>query len=526
MSHAIAIKRALISVSDKTGVVELAQALQKWGCEILSTGGTLEILQKSGVTVKSVSDFTGQSEILSGRVKTLHPKIHGGILAIRTDSGHQKQMKENNILPIDLVVVNLYPFQKTVAKENVLLEEAIENIDIGGPAMIRSAAKNHESVAVVVDPADYTPLIDLLNQNKGSLDLHTRQRLALKAFEQTSQYDSAISGFLAGRFNEPGALPQMISKNWQKQADLRYGENPHQKAAFFNESGRAQIKIKQLHGKELSYNNLLDIDAVLSILIEFSKPCACVVKHNNPSGIAVHAKIHTAALQAIQCDPLSAFGGIVGLNRKCDEKSARTILKQLTFFEVLIAPSFDAKALSILKARKNLRIMQVDLEAFSKEQGLELRPVFNGVLIQEKDPVIEASEEKEIIKNEKIVTRKKLTHSELDSLLFAWKCAKVVRSNAIVLAQGTHTVGIGAGQMSRVDSVRIACEKAGKKRTKGAALASDGFFPMPDNIEIAHQWKIASLIQPGGSVKDEEVIRACDKYKIAMLFTGKRHFKH
>ncbi|MBI4970826.1 MAG: bifunctional phosphoribosylaminoimidazolecarboxamide formyltransferase/IMP cyclohydrolase [Candidatus Omnitrophica bacterium] len=521
-------KLALISVSDKTNLAAFAKGIAKLGFDIISTGGTLKFLQDNKIPARSISELTGFPEILDGRVKTLHPKVHGGLLFRRHDAGHKKQAKEHGIDPIDLVVVNLYPFAEVIAKPNVKFEEAIENIDIGGPSMLRSAAKNFESVAVVTDPKDYDRV--LAEMSKGGISLETKRDLAQKVFELTTRYDAMIAGFLGrGASSAQGAavqgagLPASINLAFEKLADLRYGENPHQKAAVYkHKSAKGTGFPEQLHGKELSFNNLLDAEAATSVILEFIEPAACVVKHNNPCGIAEATTIAQAVSDAIDSDPLSAFGGIVALNRKCDLATAKVLAEKLKFFEVILAPEYDTKALELLKQRLNLRIMKVDLSG--AVNPISYRVGNWGLLAQETDMPL-SGREKKILSSLKWVTKAKGSKADEAGLVFAWKCAKLVRSNAIVLVQGTQTVGIGAGQMSRVDSVRIACEKSGQKAW-GSILASDAFFPMPDNIELAREHGIRLIIQPGGSIKDNEVIAACDKAGIAMCFTGERHFRH
>jgi len=511
-------KLALVSVSDKTGLAPFCRKLKSYGYDLVSTGGTLKFLKKNKIAVRSISELTEFPEILDGRVKTLHPKVHGGLLYRRKDAGHKKQAKEQGILPIDLVVVNLYPFKEVVSRPNVKFQDAIENIDIGGPSMLRSAAKNFESVSVVTDPEDYPCVLEEMKKGKGTLSLETRKQLARKVFQLTSQYDALIGNYLTQTAGE--TLPDVINLSFNKAGDLRYGENPHQKAAVYKSNGTAQAGLpEQLHGKALSYNNLLDTNAAISILREFDEPAACVIKHNNPCGIAQAKTLDEAISDAISGDPISAFGGIVGLNKKCDAKTATILLEQLNFFEVLIAPSYEAAALKKLKTRKNLRILTVDLGLGMQDYVYRLEE--NALLLQQTNPPID----KGILKNLKWATKEEGSKEDLEDLIFAWKCAKQVKSNAIVLTQGTKTVGIGAGQMSRVDSVRIACEKAGD-RAWGSVLASDAFFPMADNIEIARKNGIRLIIQPGGSIRDPEVIQACDDCGIAMCFTGQRHFRH
>ena len=528
------VRRALISVSDKNGLVPFARALAKRGVEILSTGGTLKALREAHIPVKAVEDFTGFPEILEGRVKTLHPRIHGGLLYRRGHKHHEAEAKKHGIQPIDLVVVNLYPFEQVTQKPGVDLETAIENIDIGGPSMLRSAAKNSESVAVICDPADYSAVLEEITK-KGAVSNETRRKLATKVFQRTASYDRAISDFLSnsnGTAAKSGkkaehaapaapALPAKMTSDYEKIQDLRYGENPHQRGGWYLARGQKR-PFEQLHGKELSYNNLLDIEAAVDILREFEEPAACVIKHNNPCGVAEGKNLSDALERAIECDLMSAFGGIIGLNRPCDAKAAQTAMDSLKFFEVLVAPRFESAALEILQKRQNLRLI-----AFGDGAALppyDFKFLAGGLLVQDRDKPLRL-EAKRFDKGLKTVTKTKLSKEELQNLIFAFRCVKVVKSNAIVITQGRQTVGIGAGQMSRVDSVEIACRKAGY-RTDSAYMASDAFFPMPDSIEVAAQYKIRAIIQPGGSIRDQEVIDACDRFGIAMVFTGERHFRH
>ena len=517
------IKRALISVSDKTDLIPLAKELKRLKVDIFSTGGTLELLKKNQIPVRSITDLTGFPEILDGRLKTLHPKVHGGLLFVRTNKKQCREAKEHGILPIDLVVVNLYPFRETVAHPRVSLETAIEQIDIGGPTMLRSGAKNFESVAVVSDPKDYPLVIEELKKRKGSLSTELRRRLALKVFRHTSAYDQEISRYLGTQFEPAGELPSQVDDVFYLSEALRYGENPHQRAALYRRPNASDgFTFKQFQGKMLSYNNILDFEAASDILREFEEPAACVVKHNNPAGISAQPDLVQAVGAAIDGDPLSAFGGIVGVNRTCTAKIAQVVFEKLAFFEVIIAPEYEEDALQVLKSRKNLRIIEV--RGLNHVEPYDYKFARSGLLLQDRDrPIWE--HEKKLKDALKWVTKKKLKPSETGNLLFAWKCAKVVRSNAIVLTQGRQTVGIGGGQMSRVDSVKIACMKAGEC-TRGAVLASDGFFPMPDNIEVAHEFGIRAIIQPGGSIRDQDVIDVCDRVGIAMALTGERHFKH
>lgn len=523
----VKVRRALISVWDKKGISEFAQGLNQMGVEILSTGGTAELLKEAGVPIRSVADYTGFPEMLEGRVKTLHPKIHGALLALRSKPEHMEQIKNQGIEPIDMVVVNLYPFEKTVAKRDVKLEEAIENIDIGGPTMLRSGAKNFESVACICNPNRYEAILEELRENDCMLSYDTLASLACEVFEKTSRYDEAIYNFLKDKFplgcNSSIAgsqFPGVLELEYDKVQDLRYGENPHQKAAFYKGKDLGQPSVagaQQLHGKDLSFNNILDLNAAIEIAKEFDQPTASVIKHTNPCGCASAGELARAYKDALDCDPLSAFGSVVGLNRKVDPKTADEILGA-GFVEAVIGPGYETKALEILKRKKDLRVISIP-ELGARIGGLDLREVVGGLLVQDRDI-------KDItLKEVKVLTDKKPTDEELDWLIFAWKVAKYVKSNAIVLAKGTKTVGIGAGQMSRVDSVIIACRKA-EGRAKDSVLASDAFFPKRDGIDRAAQAGVCAIIQPGGSIRDEEVIAACNEHGMAMVFTGVRHFKH
>ncbi|MFH1339477.1 MAG: bifunctional phosphoribosylaminoimidazolecarboxamide formyltransferase/IMP cyclohydrolase [Candidatus Omnitrophota bacterium] len=518
----IKIRRALISVSDKTGIVEFAARLSKSGVEILSTGGTAKLLKENNIPVIDVSDYTGFPEMLDGRVKTLHPKIHAGLLALRKNQDHMQTLKDHGIGLIDMAVVNLYPFEKTVAKQGVTEEEAIENIDIGGPSMLRSAAKNHQSVVVVSDPGQYAQISEELLKNQGAISAQTAKKLAVEVFKLTSQYDTAIHAYLEARVREAkretAEFPQKLNLAFTKIQDLRYGENPHQRAAFYkeNQASKGLINLRQLHGKELSFNNILDLNSTWELVMELKPPAAVVTKHNNPCGAAEDRSLDRAYLNAWKCDSLSAFGGIVGLNRRVDFKTA-TLIARSGLLECVVAPGFEPDAMGLLKQKKNLRILELPESKSANE--FDLKRISGGALVQDKDTDMDE------INNLKVVTRKKPTKNQLESLVFAWKVAKHVKSNAIVLAKGTRTVGIGAGQMSRVDSVIIAKRKAGGL-AKNSCLASDAFFPKPDAIAQAAKGGIKAIIQPGGSISDEAVINACDKYKIAMVTTGRRHFRH
>ncbi|CEH28134.1 phosphoribosylaminoimidazolecarboxamide formyltransferase [Aneurinibacillus migulanus] len=513
----VQVKRALISVSDKTGIVEFAKELDKLGVEIISTGGTATLLQKEGVNVIGISEVTGFPEILDGRLKTLDPHIHGGLLAVRDDEKHRQQIAEHNITPIDLVVVNLYPFKATISKPNVPFAEAIENIDIGGPTMLRSAAKNHKYVAVVVDAADYSKVLEEVKAS-GSIAEETKRKLAAKVFRHTAAYDALISQYLTEQVGEQ--TPDTYTVTYEKVQDLRYGENPHQSAAFYREplAGAGNIATaKQLHGKELSYNNINDGNAALAIVKEFSEPAVVAVKHTNPCGVGIGNTIFEAYQKAYASDPVSIFGGIIAANRPIDKETALQ-LKEI-FLEIIMAPSFTDEALEILKEKKNLRLLELG-EIVSKEKAdWKLASVEGGVLIQEDDTkqITEADLE--------VATDRKPTREEIQQLLFAWKVVKHVKSNAIVLVKDNMTIGVGAGQMNRVGSARIAIEQAGDKSFR-SVLASDAYFPMPDTVEEAAKAGVSAIIQPGGSIRDEDSIKAANEHGIAMVFTKVRHFKH
>jgi phosphoribosylaminoimidazolecarboxamide formyltransferase/IMP cyclohydrolase len=505
------IKRALISVSNKDGIVEFAKNLYAKGVEILSTGGTAKLLRQNGVDVLDVDKYTGFPEMMDGRVKTLHPKIHGAILALRDNDQHMKAVSEHKINLIDMIVVNLYPFEETVSKKDVKLEEAIENIDIGGPSMLRSAAKNFKFVTVVTDPDDYGWVMEEIESN-GETSEETRRKLAEKVFETTSHYDSMIADYLTG-----GNIKHITE---QKLYDLRYGENPHQKAAFYkdyrNHVGACIPKAEVLQGKELSYNNIMDADAALSMVREFDRPCVAFVKHANPCGIAVGDTINEAFVHAYECDPKSAFGGVIAFNRKCTAELAETITQN--FFEIVLAPDFDKKAVEVFKAKPNLRVLKLG-EIKPEKAGETYRKVSGGLLVQDLDT-------KRITADDiKVVTKKAPTEREMQDLLFGWHVVKHVKSNAIVLVKNGMTVGIGAGQMSRVDSVELAIKKA-LNREDDSVMASDAYFPFSDSIERAAERKITAIIQPGGSIRDAEVIKAADEHGIAMVFTGVRAFLH
>jgi phosphoribosylaminoimidazolecarboxamide formyltransferase / IMP cyclohydrolase len=506
------IQRALLSVTDKTGIVEFAGRLRELGVELISTGGTAKILRESGIAVKDVADVTGFPEMLDGRVKTMHPRITGGILAVRGNAGHVSALAEHGIQPIDMVVVNLYQFEKAAAKAGVTLDELIENIDIGGPTMIRSAAKNFHDVAVVVSPEDYNAIYEEMRQSGGALSRETRWRLAQRAFQTTAGYDSAIAARLA-QVDGANALPARLDIRAEKLMDLRYGENPHQAAALYGSQGAGIAGAEQLHGKELSYNNLVDLDAAWQLASEFTQPAAAIIKHTNPAGCAERETLAEAYRKALECDPVSAFGGVIGFNRAVDEETAREVAK--LFVEAVAAPDYAAAALEILRAKKNLRLMKVA----PAPESLAIKSIGGGFLAQTPDShrLDRAATE--------VKTRRAPTGAEWDALEFAWKVAKHVKSNAIVYARGSQTVGVGAGQMSRVDSVKLGAMKA-VLPLAGTVVASDAFFPFPDGVEEAAKNGATAVIQPGGSVKDGEVIAAADRLGLAMVFTGVRHFRH
>jgi len=518
------IRRAIVSVSDKRGIVDFCKGLRKKGIEIYASGGTARLLTKNRIPVTPIEEYTKYPEILDGRVKTLHPGIHGGILAVRENRKHMEALKELKIVPFDMVVVNLYPFEETISKKGATFEDAIENIDIGGPTLLRGAAKNFGDVCVVVDPADYDPILKALGKKKGVLDRKLLLELAAKVFRHTAWYDSAISNYLSspGGEEKEALFPRTFSWQWDRLQTLRYGENPHQHAAFYRDNRDPVAGIGhsiQLQGKELSFNNIVDIDAVFSLVTEFSEPAAAIVKHTNPCGVGISKRsLSDAFKKARACDPLSAYGGIVGINRKVTGVLAREIAG--TFFEAVIAPGYDKDALRFLSRKKNLRVMNVDMKAFEgKKQRFQLKNVAGGLLVQEGDHHILDP------KKVKVVTRRKPTEEELSGLLFAWKVCKHVKSNAIVLTRKDRTVGIGAGQMSRVDSAEIAIAKA-QIPTKGCVVASDAFFPFRDGLDVVASAGATAVIQPGGSIRDEEVIKAANEHGMAMVFTGIRHFKH
>jgi phosphoribosylaminoimidazolecarboxamide formyltransferase/IMP cyclohydrolase len=526
MTHSadlVAVKRALISVSDKTGIVEFAQALNAQGVEILSTGGTFKLLTENKIPAIEVSDYTGFPEMMDGRVKTLHPKIHGGILARR--GVDNAVMQEHGINNIDMVVVNLYPFEKTVANQDCALEDAVENIDIGGPTMVRAAAKNHAHVNIIVNTSDYAKILAELSANNGCTSYKTRFDLAIKAYEHTAAYDGAIANYF-GRLVEGGSenFPRTFNTQYIKAQEMRYGENPHQKAAFYVEKNQLEVGIasaKQLQGKELSYNNVADTDAALETVKSFSEPACVIVKHANPCGVAVAESIKHAYDLAYSTDSESAFGGIIAFNRELDAETAKAIVER-QFVEVIIAPSISAEAIEIVKAKQNVRLLATGEWGTAKAKGFDYKRVNGGLLVQDRDDGIITESDL------KIVTKRAPTPAEIQDLLFAWKVAKFVKSNAIVYAKNLHTIGVGAGQMSRVNSARIAAIKAEHAglQVAGSVMASDAFFPFRDGIDNAAKVGIAAVIQPGGSMRDEEVIAAADEHGMAMVFTGMRHFRH
>ncbi|PWV99780.1 bifunctional phosphoribosylaminoimidazolecarboxamide formyltransferase/IMP cyclohydrolase [Mangrovibacter plantisponsor] len=523
------VRRALLSVSDKAGIVEFAQALSQRGVELLSTGGTARLLADAGLPVTEVSDYTGFPEMMDGRVKTLHPKVHGGILGRRGQD--DAIMAEHAISPIDMVVVNLYPFAQTVAREGCTLEDAVENIDIGGPTMVRSAAKNHKDVAIVVNSNDYTTIVTEMDANNGSLTFETRFDLAIKAFEHTAAYDSMIANYFGtmvapyhGETDKPsGRFPRTLNLNFVKKQDMRYGENSHQQAAFYIESQVTEASVataEQVQGKALSYNNIADTDAALECVKEFNEPACVIVKHANPCGVAIGDDILAAYERAWKTDPTSAFGGIIAFNRELDEQTAEAIISR-QFVEVIIAPSATAEALRVTAAKQNVRVL-VCGQWQARVPGLDFKRVNGGLLVQDRDLGMVGESEL------RVVTKRQPSAEELRDALFCWKVAKFVKSNAIVYAKENMTIGIGAGQMSRVYSAKIAGIKAGDEglEVKGSAMASDAFFPFRDGIDAAAAVGVSCVIQPGGSIRDEEVIAAADEHGIAMIFTGMRHFRH
>lgn len=532
----ISVKRALASVSDKTGLAPFVRALAAGGVEILSTGGTAKTLAEAGVPVVAVADVTGFPEMMEGRVKTLHPHVHGGILADRDKPEHLQTLAAHAIAPIDLVCVNLYPFQQTVARPGVTLADAIENIDIGGPAMVRSAAKNHGGVVIVVDPADYPAIIEEIEQTGGGVSLATRQRLAAKAFAHTAAYDAAIATYLEREYGGPATenkqtpFPSTLRLGFERAQTLRYGENPHQSAAFYREPGVTEpcvgnAKRADKSNKEVSFNNLFDLNAALELVKEFPEaPAAAIIKHTNPCGCAQAEMLADAFARAREADTVSAFGGILAVNRVLDVATAERITGPNTFFEAIVAPGYHENALRILTEKKkwgaNLRLLEVgNLSAGPGKDGLDFKRIVGGLLIQDRDA-------RPLTPNDLTVASKRQpTDEEIAELLFAWRVVKHVKSNAIVLTKDRALRGVGAGQMNRVQSVRLAVEQAGE-RAKNAALASDAFFPFPDGPQAAIDAGVSAIIQPGGSVKDDETIAVCDAAGVALVFTGVRHFRH
>lgn len=515
------IKNALISVSDKTGIVEFAQKLDALGVQILSTGGTADLLRKNNVQVRLVSDYTGFPEMMDGRVKTLHPKVHGGILGRRDIDEHMQSMKEHGIETIDLVAVNLYPFEKTIARQDCTFDEAVENIDIGGPAMVRSAAKNFTDVAVVVDPKDYETVLKEMQAHDGSVTLNTKKRLSRDAFTHTARYDSMISQYLSNQNEDESPFPNVFQLSFEKMQDLRYGENPHQSASLYQHASAGPsdiVSARKIQGKELSFNNLLDLNAAWELVTEFESSAAVIIKHTNPSGVALNENQLQAFIQARETDPSSAFGGILSFNRPLEEAVAKEILKN--FVEAIVAPGFDEKALELLAGKKNIRLMEMPAIASPRpEKRLDTKRIGGGLLVQDLDTITHDPT------TLKVVTEKQPSEQKMEDLKFAWVIAKHVKSNAIIYARNQETIGMGAGQMSRVDSARLAVDKA-QKPLEGSVMASDAFFPFRDSVDAAAKSGVSAIIQPGGSIRDEEVIQAANEHKISMVFTGIRHFKH
>jgi phosphoribosylaminoimidazolecarboxamide formyltransferase/IMP cyclohydrolase len=518
---AVRVRRALLSVSDKTGIVEFARGLVELGVEIVSTGGTARALAEAEVPVRAIEDFTGFPEMMDGRVKTLHPRLYAGLLAVRDNDEHLRAAAEHEIEPVDLVCVNLYPFEQTVARGDATLEEIVENIDIGGPTMIRAAAKNHAFAAVLVDPADYAPVLTELRESRGGLSLPTRVRLAGTAFACTARYDAAISAWFAEREDED--FPAQRTLAYEKAAELRYGENPHQRAAYYAQVGAPThllAGVTQLHGKELSFNNLLDLSSARELVEDFEEPACAIVKHNNPCGCALGKTAQHAYERAFASDPVSAYGGVIALNRSVDAACAQALSKQ--FIEVLLAPGFEPDALEVLTQKKNVRLLELP-DWPEPAGGLEAKPVIGGLLVQDRDEVAETAEQMSVM------SAKQPSEGEWDDMRFAWQVCRHVRSNAIVIARDGATIGIGAGQMSRVDAVNIAIEKARAGQPDllaGSSLASDAFFPFADGPQLAIDAGVTAIIQPGGSVRDEEVVAAADAANVAMVATGVRHFRH
>ncbi|EPA0961103.1 bifunctional phosphoribosylaminoimidazolecarboxamide formyltransferase/IMP cyclohydrolase [Vibrio parahaemolyticus] len=530
MNNARPIRRALISVSDKTGIVEFAQALAERGVDILSTGGTARLLAEQGIAVTEVSDYTGFPEMMDGRVKTLHPKVHGGVLGRRGQD--DDVMAKHGINPIDMVVVNLYPFAETVAKDGCTLADAVENIDIGGPTMVRSAAKNHKDVTIVVNASDYDRVIAEMDANDKSLTLETRFDLAIAAFEHTAAYDGMIANYFGTMVpsygenkegDEESKFPRTFNQQFEKKQDMRYGENSHQAAAFYVEANPQEASVstaRQIQGKALSYNNIADTDAALECVKEFNEPACVIVKHANPCGVALGKDILEAYNRAYQTDPTSAFGGIIAFNQELDAETASAIVER-QFVEVIIAPSVSAEAIEVVAAKKNVRLLECGKWS-TKTTGFDVKRVNGGLLVQDRDQGMVSQDDL------KVVSKRQPTEEELKDALFCWKVAKYVKSNAIVYAKGDMTIGVGAGQMSRVYSAKIAGIKAADEglEVAGSVMASDAFFPFRDGIDAAAEAGIKCVIQPGGSMRDDEVIAAADEHGMAMIFTGMRHFRH
>ena len=516
-----AIQRAILSVTDKTGLADFARQLSNMGVELISTGGTAKLLRDGGISVKDISELTGFPEMLDARVKTLHPKVHGGILHRREDPSHRAAVAEHGIAAIDMVVVNLYAFEKTAAKPGVHFEELVENIDIGGPSMIRSAAKNFHDVAIVTSPADYNAIAEEMSKSGGALSSETKWRLAQKAFATTAAYDSAIASTLErvsanGTFTLRPAevFPEKLRLSFSKVTDLRYGENPHQKAAMYSDgSGTGVANVRQVQGKELSYNNIVDLQAAWDLAQEFEEPVCAIIKHTNPCGTATGKTLSEAYKRALECDPVSAFGGVIGVNRAVDASAAQEMAK--LFLEVIAAPSFETSAIEKFSSKKNLRLVEIT----NSPQKWVLKNVSGGMLVQDAD--LHQLKESDL----KVVTKRPPTPEEKRALLFAWKVCKHVKSNAILYSRDGQTIGVGAGQMSRVDSCRLGAQKA-VLPLKGTVAASDAFFPFPDGVEEIAKAGATAIIQPGGSVRDQEVIEAADRLGLAMIFTGVRHFRH
>jgi phosphoribosylaminoimidazolecarboxamide formyltransferase / IMP cyclohydrolase len=516
--------RALISVSDKTGIVELAKEFAALGIEIISTGGTYSKLKEAGVPAIEISELTGFPECLDGRVKTLHPVVHAGLLAMRSNPSHRKQLADLNIDPIDIVVVNLYPFKATILKEHVTREEAVENIDIGGPTMLRSAAKNYQDVAVVVDPRDYDKVLSELKEYK-EVSLDTKFYLMQKVFMHTSSYDTLIADYLKKQRGDT-SFPETLTLTFEKVQDMRYGENPHQKAAFYREIGKKKGSITdavQLNGKELSFNNINDTNGALELLKEFTEPTVVACKHGNPCGVGSAEQIYDAWRKAFEADQTSIFGGIVVVNREVTLEMAQEM--KTIFLEVVVAPSYEEKALEVLREKKNIRLLALpDIEVLQDENAYDMKKVNGGLIVQTIDSKIYHEEEL------KVVTDRAPSEKELEDLKFAWRVVKFVKSNGIAIAKDKQSIGIGPGQVNRIwatkQSIEHANELVGEGVTQGAVLASDAFFPFDDCVEAAHQAGITAIIQPGGATRDEDSIKKCNEYGIAMIFTGMRHFKH